>query len=79
MHVENPFGKILPDMILLAGSSGASPSISGYEKEERHPPLTEGHRSNRPVRLPRTQKIAGTPDMKYSTLLCRYLYLFIVF
>ena len=66
-------------MILFAGSSEAPTSISGYEKQERHPPLTEGHRSNRPVLPPRTQKIAGTPDMKYSTLLCRYLYLFIVF
>ena len=79
MHDENHFGKILPNMILFADSSGASPSISGYEKQERHPPLTEGHRSNRPVPPPRTQKIAGTTDMKYLTLLCWHLYLFIVF
>ena len=66
-------------MILFAGSSEASPSSSEYEKQERHLPLTDGHRSKRPVPLPRTQKIAGRPDMKYSTLLCWRLYLFIVF
>lgn len=53
------FGKALRKYCFLPGSSVASPSTSGHEKQESHPPLKEYHRSKRPVPPPRTQKTAG--------------------
>ena len=62
---ENHFGNNLTQYYSFSGSSKVSPFTSGYEKQVRHPPLKEYHRSKRPLPLPRTQKIVGRLDIKY--------------
>lgn len=66
MRNQKMFWKSFTTYFFLTGSSVALPSTPGHGKQKYYPPIKDDHRPKRSVPLPKTSKITGKPDVKYS-------------